>query len=99
MHRHRKLFISVSFSNMMAEPKLVGKITHYFTNIGVAVIELTGALKKGDKIQVKGASTDIQQSVDSMQIEHNPVAEAKKGQSIGLKTKGVVRVGDAVFKV
>lgn len=82
----------------MAEAKLVGKITHYFTNIGVAVIELSGGLKKKDKIHIKGASTDIEQTVDSMQIEHNPVAEAKKGQSVGLKTKGVVRVGDAVFK-
>lgn len=81
------------------EKKLVGKITHYFTNIGVAVIELEDKLKVGDEISVEGATTNFTQKVDSMQIEHNNVEEAGKGDSIGLKMVDRVREGDQVFKV
>jgi len=83
----------------MVKEKLVGKITHYFTNIGVAVIKLSGALKDGDKIHIKGASTDFTQMASSMQIEHKTVKAAKKGQDIGLKIKDRARPGDAVFLV
>lgn len=83
----------------MVKETLVGEIVHYFNNISVAVIKLSGTLKVGDKILIKGATTDISQPVDSMQIEHKSVKEAKTGQSIGLKTKGSVRSGDAVYKV
>ena len=81
----------------MAEGKLVGKITHYFNNIGVAVIKLSAAIKDGDKIQIKGSSTDVTQLTSSMQIEHKVVKPAKKGQDIGMKVKDRVRPGDAVF--
>tara|TARA_Y100000034_G_C6782231_1_gene349726 strand:+ start:69 stop:323 length:255 start_codon:yes stop_codon:yes gene_type:complete len=81
----------------MAEGKLVGKITHYFNNIGVAVIKLSAAIKDGDKIQIKGSSTDVTQVTSSMQIEHKVVKSAKKGQDIGMKVKDRVRPGDAVF--
>lgn len=77
----------------------IGKINHYYTNIGVGVVELSGALKVGDKIRIKGATTDFEQAVDSMQIEHDEVDEAKKGQVIGLKVKGHVRQHDAVYKI
>jgi putative protease len=77
----------------------IGKITHYFTNIGVAVIELEKTLKVGDKISIEGATTKIEQTVDSMQIEKEKVQEAKKGQAIGLKVKDRVRPGDLVYKV
>ncbi len=85
----------------MAEKKEkeIGKITHFFTKISVGVIKLSGTLKEGDKIHVKGATTDFKQAVKSMQIEHEQVKEAKKGQSIGLKVSKPVREGDAVFKV
>jgi len=80
--------------------KEIGKVTHYFTNIGVGVIELTkGSLKKGDKIRIKGATTDFKQKIASMQIEHEKIEEAKKGQSIGMKVKEHVREHDKVFKV
>ncbi len=79
--------------------KEIGKIAHYYTKIGVAVIELTDTLKVGDTIRVKGATSDFTQTVDSMQIEHEKVKEAKKGQSIGLKVPEHARGGDAVFKV
>lgn len=77
----------------------VGKVTHYFTKLGVGIIELSGDLKTGDKIRIKGATTDLKQPVDSMQIEHDKVEEAKAGQSIGLKVKDHVREHDKVYKV
>ncbi|MGB9748489.1 MAG: translation elongation factor-like protein [Candidatus Woesearchaeota archaeon] len=79
--------------------KPVGKITHYYTKIGVAVVELTDALKVGDRIHIKGAHTDFEQDVVSMQIEHKNVSEAKAKASIGLKVKDHVRNGDVVFKI
>ena len=82
------------------EEKLVGKITHYFTNIGVAIIEIAeGDLKVGDKVHIKGATSDFEQAVESMQIEHESVEKAKKGQTIGLKAEQQVREGDQVFKI
>ncbi|MCK4335754.1 MAG: translation elongation factor-like protein [Candidatus Aenigmarchaeota archaeon] len=84
---------------MAEEKKLIGKVTHYFTDIGVAVIELEDTLKVGDEISVEGATTNFTQKIDSMQIEHKDVEEAKKGDSIGLKVTDRVREGDQVFKV
>ena len=82
------------------EEKLIGKVTHYFTNIGVAVVEITsGNLKVGEKIHIKGATSDFEQPIDSMQIEHESVEAAKKGQAIGLKVEQQAREGDEVFKV
>lgn len=84
----------------MAKEKLVGQVTHYFTNIGVAVIEVVnGMLKIGDKIRIKGATSDFEQSIDSMQIEHEKVEKVKKGQIFGLKVNQHPREGDEVYKV
>jgi putative protease len=79
--------------------KLVGKITHYFTKISVAVVELSSELKAGDRILIEGMATDFQQGVESMQIEHEKIEKAGKGQSVGLKMEQRVREGDLVFKV
>lgn len=79
--------------------KLIGEITHYFSKISVAVIKLKGALKEGDEIQVKGATTDFKQKAKSMQIEHKTIKSAKKGESVGLKVKDKVRNGDSVYKL
>jgi putative protease len=76
----------------------VGKVAHYFSKIGVAVIELKKPLKVGDTIALKGPNTDFEQKVDSMQIEHESVKEAKAGQSIGLKVADRVRETDMVYK-
>jgi putative protease len=82
------------------EEKLVGRVTHYFTNIGLAVVEITeGELKAGDKIHIKGATSDFEQTVESMQIEHENVEKAKKGQAIGLKVDQQAREGDQVYKI
>ena len=77
----------------------VGKVTHYFTKLGVAIIELTDTLKVGDKIHIKGATSDFKQKIASMQIEHEKIEEAKKGQGIGLKVKEHAREHDTVYKV
>ena len=76
----------------------VGHITHFFSKISVAIVELTAALAVGDKILVKGPATDFEQVVDSMQIEHQNVQQAESGQSIGLKTVQHVREKDVVYK-
>ena len=81
------------------EKKLVGKVAHYFTKIGVGVIELSDELKVGDRISIEGATTNIQQTIDSMQIEHEDVQSAGAGQSIGLKVVQRVREGDLVYKL
>lgn len=82
-----------------AEEKLVGRITHYYSNLGVGIIELTGGeLKVGDIIHVKGKHTDFTQSVDSIQIEHQSVTHAEKGKVVGIKVKDKVREHDQVFR-
>ena len=81
------------------EEKLIGKITHYFGKIQVAIIELTDAIKIGDKVRIKGNSTDFEQEVDSMQIDHANVEKAKKGESIGIKVGETVREGDEVYLI
>ncbi len=82
------------------EREKIGEVFHYFSKIGVAAIRLTdGDLKVGDTIQVQGPTTDVTQTVESMQIEQSPVAGATKGQSVGLKVKEKVRERDLVYKV
>ena len=76
----------------------VGHITHFFSKINVAVLELTAPLVVGDRILVKGPSTDFEQVVDSMQIEHANIPRAEAGQSIGLKMEQSVRERDVVYK-
>ena len=77
----------------------IGKVSDYFAKIGVAAIELTGSLSVGDTIHIKGHTTDFEQKVDSMQIEHQSVEKANPGDSIGIKVKDRVRGHDVVYKV
>lgn len=79
--------------------KLVGKITHYFDKISVAVIELSDTLKAGDEISIEGSVTNLQQAASSIQIDRKPVESAHKGQSIGIKVEQRVREGDKVFRI
>ncbi|TET84648.1 MAG: hypothetical protein E3J36_00750 [Candidatus Nealsonbacteria bacterium] len=81
------------------EGKLIGKITHYFGNIEVAVIELSDTLKVGDNIRIVGGETDFTQIIESMEVEHKKVEEAKKGDSVGLKVGQKVREGYKVYKL
>lgn len=80
------------------KPVEVGTITHFFSKINVAVVELKAPLSVGDKIRIQGPTTDFEQTVESMQIEHENVKAAKKGQSIGLKVNERVRESDTVYK-
>jgi putative protease len=82
----------------MAE-KEIGKVTHYFAYVSAGVIELSDTLKAGDTIHIRGAHDDITQTVDSMQVDHKPVTEAKPGESVGIKVSAKVHPHDKVFKV
>ncbi len=83
----------------MAEEKLIGKITHYFSGINVGIVELTDAFSVGEKIHIKGASTDFEQTVSSMQIDRQDISAAKTGDAIGIKIDQKVREGDMVYKI
>ncbi len=77
--------------------KKIGKITHYYDKIGVAVVELATNLSVGDTIRISGHDQEFTQTVTSMQIEHKQLEKAKKGQEIGLKVDQPVKEGDQVF--
>ena len=81
----------------MAEEKKIGEIAHFFSKINVAAVKLTGGLTVGDTIHIKGHTTDFEHTIDSIQIEHDSVQKAGKGDDIGIKVKDHVRVGDEVF--
>jgi translation elongation factor EF-1alpha len=82
----------------MAEEQEIGRVMDYFAKIGVAGIELSGKLAVGDTIHIKGHTTDFEQPVDSLQIEHDQVEKAGKGDQIGIKVKDRCRKGDHVYK-
>ncbi|MGC8812638.1 MAG: translation elongation factor-like protein [Candidatus Aenigmatarchaeota archaeon] len=80
--------------------KLVGKVTHYYGKIGVAVVELQDELSTNDEIIIEGKTTNLRQKPPlSIQIEHQNVEIAKAGDSIGLKVDDKVRENDLVYKV
>ncbi len=81
------------------EGQEIGLVTDYFAKIGVAGIDLTGSLKVGDRIRLQGHTTDFDQAVDSLQIEHASVEAAKAGDQIGLKVKDRCRRGDRVYRL
>ena len=81
------------------EEKEIGKVTHYYGNLSVGIIELTDALKLGETIHIKGHTSDFTQNVESMQVEHANVSEAKSGDVIGIKVAQKVHIGDKVLKV
>jgi translation initiation factor IF-2 len=82
----------------MAE-ELIGTVSDYFARIEVIGIELVGTLKVGDTIHVQGHTTDLEQVVDSIQIEHDQVEEANAGDAVGIKVNDRCRKGDKVYKV
>lgn len=82
------------------EGKLIGKVTHYFSKIEVAVIELSEGLSVGDTIRIVGGEdTDFSQTIESMEVEHEKIEKAKAGDSVGLKIKEKVREGYKVYKL
>lgn len=79
--------------------KLVGEVNHFYNRIGVAVIDLVDILQIGDQVHFFGRSTDFRQEVGSMQIEHEPITEAGKGQEIAMKVERRVRNHDKVYRL
>jgi putative protease len=77
----------------------IGKVTHYFGHLEVVALKLTGDLKVGDTIHVKGHTTDFTQPVDSLEVEHQKVPQAGPGDEVAFKVKGKARIGDEVLKV
>ncbi len=77
----------------------IGEITHFYDHISVAVVKLSNILKKGDTIHIEGHGKSFKQKVDSMQMEHEQIKEAKKGLEIGLKVNSRVKAKDLVFKI
>ena len=79
--------------------KTLGKVTHYYDHLGVAVIKLAkgATLKKGDKVQFKGSNTDFTQEVVSLQADHKDVDSVKAGDDFGLKVDKPVKDGDQVY--
>lgn len=77
----------------------IGRVSDFFAHPVVAGIELSGKIKLGDKIHIKGHTTDLELTINSMQIDRVDVTEAKTGDSIGIKVAERVRRGDKVYKV
>jgi len=90
---------SLNRFHMEAPYEKVGRITHFYSKASVAVVELTAPLNKGDKIIIRGSTTNIEQLVDSVEIEHKQIANAQAGQSVGMKVSGHVRENDIVYRV
>jgi putative protease len=77
---------------------MIGKVIHYYPRIGVAAVVLEGHIAKGDTVHICGPHEDFYQPVTSMEIEHTPIAEAEKGQDIGIRVTRRVHEGDIVYR-
>jgi putative protease len=77
----------------------IGKVTDFFAKPVVAGVELSGILKIGDKIHIKGSTTDMELAIESMQINRVDITEGKPGDLVGIKVPNRVRRGDKVYKV
>ena len=81
------------------EEKQIGTVSSYFSKVSVAAIKLSGKLKVGDKVHIKGHTTDFETDIKEIQIEKDPVKKAKKNDHIGIKVPEKVRPNDKVFLV
>jgi len=82
----------------MAERKSIGEVVHYYGDLKVAVVKFNRKVKAGEKVHFKGATTDFEQALDSMQLDHKEIEEAGKGKEVGVKVKNKVRAGDEVYE-
>jgi putative protease len=78
-------------------PKAIGRVTHFYREIKVAVIKFSKPVKQGTEVSFRGATTDFKQKLDSMQYDHKSLATAPKGKQVGVKVKSRVREGDQVY--
>lgn len=81
------------------EQKPIGKITHYYGHLGVAIVKFNREVKKGEEVHFKGAHTDFTQAIESIQYDHKDIEVAKKGLDVGIKVKEKVREGDEIYGV
>jgi translation elongation factor EF-1alpha len=77
----------------------VGDIIHYYDKIGVAVVKVLSPIKVGDRIKISGHDQEFEQEIASMQVEHQNIDQAKKGDDVGMKVDQPVKDGDEVYKV
>lgn len=81
------------------EQKPIGVVTHYYGHLGVAIVKFNREVKPGESVHFKGASTDFNQTINSMQYDHKDIDKAKKGQEVGIKVDGKVREGDEAYEI
>jgi hypothetical protein len=79
--------------------KHIGTVTHYYTRLSVAVLNLTDEIRLGDEIHIKGHFTDLFMSVASLEVDHRKIESAGTGIDVALKVDGYVREGDEIYKV
>lgn len=84
---------------MVSKDKKVGVVTHFYGNLLVGIVKLSAPVKVGDTLRVSGKQTNFSQVVSSMQLEHQPIQSAKKGNEVGIKVDQAVREQDEVFLV
>ena len=83
---------------MADKGKLVGRVTHYYPKIGVAIVDLVAKVSAGDTLSYQGKATDFEETLSSVQVEHESVGSAGKGEVVGIKVGQPVREGDEVYK-
>jgi putative protease len=77
---------------------VIGRVTHYFPKVGVAVVILDDHLASGETIHIRGPHDDFHQTVNSMEVDHQRITEARKGQDIGIQVIQRVHEGDLVYR-
>ena len=92
----RKAKKAVKKAKMPKGPKPVGAVTHFYNDIGVAIVKFNKKIAVGVELHYKGATTDFKDKIKSMQYDHKPIMTAPKGKQIGIKVKKRVRPGDEV---
>ena len=80
------------------EEKPIGEVTHYYGKIGVAIVRFSKTVPQGTKVRFRGATTDFEQVIDSIELDHKKVSEAPKNKEVGIKVKEKVREGDKIFE-
>lgn len=83
----------------MAEEKVIGEVTHYYSHLEVAIVKFNRKVKVGETVHFKGHTTDFTETINSIQYDHKDVEEAKSGQEVGIKVSEKVRQGDKVCEV
>jgi len=85
-------------SELHEPDQVVGRVTHYFTDLRVAAVTLAKALKVGDRIHIRGHTTDLVQTVESIEVEHERIEGAGPGDDVALAVDGTVRANDQIFR-